>query len=134
MSEEEMAEFIRNFGQGGIPIDLDALRKEKSPEEIKEFLAELGLPDIDLDDLEADLKRLADNEEDEGEGDSEEEDDDEPEATAGVKKKDESDVLSDLGNIENIKAEYATENGEEPSANGKNKGKKKGSKKSKAVK
>ena len=134
MSEEEMAEFIRNFGQGGIPIDLDALRKEKSPEEIKEFLAELGLPDIDLDDLEADLKRLADSEEGEDEGDSEEDDDDEPEATAGVKKKDESDVLSDLGNIENIKAEYATENGEEPSANGKNKGKKKGSKKSKAVK
>lgn len=134
MSEEEMAEFIRNFGQGGIPIDLDALRKEKSPEEIKEFLAELGLPDIDLDDLEADLKRLADSEEDESEDGSDEEDDDEPEATAGVKKKDESDVLSDLGNIENIKAEYATENGEEPSANGKNKGKKKGSKKSRAVK
>ena len=141
MSEEEMAEFIRNFGQGGIPIDLDALRKEKSPEEIKEFLAELGLPDIDLDDLEADLKRLADSEEAEGEHDSEEnreeeDDDDEPEAeaAAGDKKKDDQDLLSDLGNIESIKAEYATENGENPSAKGKDKGKKKGSKKSKAVK
>ncbi|HMO24011.1 MAG TPA: hypothetical protein PKC98_23855, partial [Candidatus Melainabacteria bacterium] len=111
------------------------------PEEIKEFLAELGLPDIDLDDLEADLKRLADSEEAEGEHDSEEnreeeDDDDEPEAeaAAGDKKKDDQDLLSDLGNIESIKAEYATENGENPSAKGKDKGKKKGSKKSKAVK
>lgn len=119
LSPEELAEFVRNFGQGGIPIDIEELKKSKSPEEIKEFLAELGLPDdFDLDEL------LSEEDED---SDDDDEDDD-PEALVGAKKKAE-DVLENLGNVDAIQSEYivgqsgSDENGSQSSKEGKGKAK-----------
>lgn len=127
LSPEELAEFVNNFGQqGGIPIDLEALRAQ-DPEQVKEFLESLGLPP-DIDELETMLKEATDQV-------VQLESQDEPQTLNLDTEKKEAiptemspqaaqEVLENLGNVDSImpKDDSENKNGTSESKNGNGKG------------
>ena len=121
--------------QGGIPIDLEAL-KQQDPEQVKEFLESLGLPP-DIDDLEKLLAEASENIEQLEKTESGEVlDISEPVKETVPKEMDQDmakDVLENLGNVESIMPKIANKkNGSKPGTkNGDSKVSSKSSKKSK---